>query len=453
MVRIAVPAGAGTATDLLHIDGGYHGRSAFYVATSEGCLLRYTAASPSEPFLVEKQWWPASQAIRRIAVLPPPEDGGEGNGGKGKEDRLPAADRLILATCDGPLLLLRTADGCATRLTCTADGKAVKMGPVTAIAAGADGAVYIGEESGDVHACTLVGGPAACAAERLEVGSTYDFHDDYVASLVAVPPKKVLIAASGDGKISVMDLKKQRLLAASANCDEDFNCLLLMPSAAWLVAGSSAGRLSLFRWNRWGAPASCLSSKHHANEGVNDIVLIDEQHSIVATVTDDGAIRLVGTAPLSAGTKIFNGRQALERAIYIPTAAAYGGGGGNVDGNGDLPAQGDDEPAQDDDKRVIGTLIVMGAHDIDINAIAVTSGMVREAAGRGNRRPAKERKAAAPLSVEKEDEDGPSDGPSDASAGSSSSADDSDDSDARQQPGKRPKAAAPPKDSFFSSLD
>ena len=72
-------------------------------------------------------------------------------------------------------------------------------------------------------------------------------HSDFIASLLFVPePAPSLVAASGDGCLSVFDLRKGRL-AALSDCQEDeLLSLALMKGGKKLLVGCQSGVVGLF---------------------------------------------------------------------------------------------------------------------------------------------------------------------------------------------------------------
>lgn len=173
--------------------------------------------------------------------------------------------------------------------------------------------LYLGMEDGDVHFGRLeIEGPS------LQILHTYNHHDDYISDLYMSSVKKIILIASGDGTMSVVDTKKRAIVASTKNFEEDVSALAYV-SGNKVILGTSMGSLKEFRWNYWGAPSGSVKAKIHGHASINKIVEVDNGSSVV-TAADDGCLRLCSLKPFGDQVQVIFERKGdpIQGLVSLP---------------------------------------------------------------------------------------------------------------------------------------
>lgn len=76
--------------------------------------------------------------------------------------------------------------------------------------------------------------------------------DDYITSMVTNDAKKNLVATSGDGYLTALNIGSRKLYVQSEPYDEELTCCGLFRNDSKLVVGTSKGRLYTYNWNEFG---------------------------------------------------------------------------------------------------------------------------------------------------------------------------------------------------------
>ena len=172
--------------------------------------------------------------------------------------------------------------------------------------------LYLGNESGDLFCCNL-----NLKKANLTVLQKFDHHDDFISSIVICHTKKTILVGSGDGRMSVVDMKKKKLIATTKNFDEDVTAVRLVEELGKIVLGTSGGALKVFDWNYWGAPCDSLKPNAHNRAGINAICVLTGGRII--TATDDGILRLISLVPkLDYPIKIGEFEDDIQSVIALP---------------------------------------------------------------------------------------------------------------------------------------
>jgi len=150
--------------------------------------------------------------------------------------------------------------------------------------------IYLGNEDGDLYCCKL-------DFERgsLTVLQKYDHHDDFASSIAICHAKKTILVGSGDGRMSVVDMKKKKVIATTKSFEEDVTVVRPVEELGKVVLGTSRGALKVFDWNYWGAPCDSLRPNAHARAGINAICVLAGGR--IVTAADDGVLRLINLVP------------------------------------------------------------------------------------------------------------------------------------------------------------
>ncbi|KAL5545989.1 hypothetical protein UlMin_005676 [Ulmus minor] len=123
---------------------------------------------------------------------------------------------------------------------------------------------------------------------------TYQAHEDYVSDMTFVPDAMKLLGTSGDGTLSVCNLRKEtKVQARSEFSEEELLSVVLVKNGRKVVCGSQNGTLLLYSW---GCFKDCSDRfVDLAPNSVDSILKLDEDRII--TGSENGLISLVGILP------------------------------------------------------------------------------------------------------------------------------------------------------------
>jgi len=123
------------------------------------------------------------------------------------------------------------------------------------------------------------------------VVATWNDNEDYISDMV-ICDDKFLLAPSGDGFLSVFNLRKRQLEARSDNTEEDLLSIAVIKDGKKAVVGTQTGVISIWDVGNWGY----FNDKFLGHpSSVDSMVVIDE--SSIATGSSDGLIRLCSIQP------------------------------------------------------------------------------------------------------------------------------------------------------------
>lgn len=282
MSVVSLDEEVGTPTDLVAGCGGEH----FFVSTSGGFVIKYTWVSGEAR--LEQQWRPVKRSIRKIAQV---------------------GDRLLAFDAKGKAVSINVENGTTQRLKCDTD-----LGIVSVLTAGvAESLVfYLGNDAGDVFCCEL-----GEDGTQINVSQTFDHHDDYIACIVHVAKKRSLLVGSGDGIMSVIDLKKGRLFATTNNLEQEVTAIICTANMKKVLLGTGSGSLRMVQWNFWGTFCDSLKSGVHQSGGVNNMVFVDDKRNLAVLATEEGTLYLLGVVPLRPGVKLLSVDDSFERVVVL----------------------------------------------------------------------------------------------------------------------------------------
>lgn len=122
------------------------------------------------------------------------------------------------------------------------------------------------------------------------------FHEnsDFIADMLYTEQRggHTLCAASGDGMLSVFDLRAGKLWARSDDQDDELLSLALLKGGNKLICGTESGTVGLFSWGDFGDTTDRLLGHP---QSVDCIAALGDDH--VLTGSSDGLVRLVGVHP------------------------------------------------------------------------------------------------------------------------------------------------------------
>ncbi|KAF8639205.1 hypothetical protein AX17_001691 [Amanita inopinata Kibby_2008] len=149
---------------------------------------------------------------------------------------------------------------------------------------------------------------------------TYNQHFDYITDFLWLDDKKQLVATSGDGTLSVMDIKSKKAepIAHSEDQEDELLSIVAIKSGTKAVVGTQLGVLSIFNRNKgWGdcvdrVPGHPLSIDALCNLP-RDIPDVDSGSTIL-TGSSDGYVRAVHLFPTELlGVVTDHGEWPVER--------------------------------------------------------------------------------------------------------------------------------------------
>lgn len=114
----------------------------------------------------------------------------------------------------------------------------------------------------------------------------YTEHDDFISDFDFDANSKTLVASSGQGTISIYDIRKSKMVAMSANQDDELLSICIVKDRRKVVVGSQEGVLNIYSWGDWG---DCTDRFIGHPNSIDTICKIDED--TVATGSSDGIIR------------------------------------------------------------------------------------------------------------------------------------------------------------------
>lgn len=114
----------------------------------------------------------------------------------------------------------------------------------------------------------------------------YSDHNDFISDFDYDADSKTLVASSGQGTISIYDIRKPNMLAMSENQDDELLSICIVKDRRKVVVGSQEGVLNIYSWGDWG---DCTDRFLGHPNSIDTICKIDED--TVATGSSDGIIR------------------------------------------------------------------------------------------------------------------------------------------------------------------
>ncbi|RDB23698.1 WD repeat-containing protein JIP5 [Hypsizygus marmoreus] len=174
-----------------------------------------------------------------------------------------------------------------------------------------------------------------------ECTRTYTQHFDYITDFLWLDDKKQLVATSGDGTLSVMDVrsKKPEPFAQSEDQEDELLSIVAIKGGTKVVVGTQIGILSIFnRSSGWGDCVDRVPGHPHSIDALcalpSSLPNVDTTSTIL-TGSSDGFVRAVQVLPTKLlGVVADHGDWPVERI-------AIGGGtsqltleGGGVDKTG-----------------------------------------------------------------------------------------------------------------------
>ncbi|KAJ4486864.1 WD40-repeat-containing domain protein [Lentinula lateritia] len=197
----------------------------------------------------------------------------------------------------------------------------------------------------------------------------YTHHFDYITDFLWLDDKKQLVTTSGDGTLSVIDVRARTSEPLAQSEDQEDELLSIVPikGATKVVVGTQLGILSVFnRSSGWGDCVDRIPGHPHSVDALCALPasLPNVDHtSTILTGSSDGFVRAVGVFPTKLqGVVADHGEWPVER-IAIGEGQFWVGSAGHDEllkltnlghfFNGKVPEDGIDERQDDEDTKGI----------------------------------------------------------------------------------------------------
>lgn len=117
-------------------------------------------------------------------------------------------------------------------------------------------------------------------------------NSDYISAIVADNKRHTLLATSGDGSLTVVDLRSRKFEQKSDCCESELTCLAIAKGGRKVICGDGDGVLGIYTWNLWGD----VTDRFVAHPlSVDSMTQLSE--SVVCTGCMDGKVRAIQIQP------------------------------------------------------------------------------------------------------------------------------------------------------------
>lgn len=123
--------------------------------------------------------------------------------------------------------------------------------------------------------------------------NSFDVHEDYISDMTFASDAMKLLATSGDGTLSVCNLRRNKVQAQSEFSEDELLSVVLMKNGRKVVCGSQTGIILLYSW---GCFKDCSDRfTDLSSNSIDTMLKLDEDRII--TGSENGIINLVGILP------------------------------------------------------------------------------------------------------------------------------------------------------------
>ncbi|KZV71584.1 WD40 repeat-like protein [Peniophora sp. CONT] len=171
--------------------------------------------------------------------------------------------------------------------------------------------------TGDDDGVIKLWDPRALSAESKPTRE-YTHHFDFVSDLLWLDDKKQLVATSGDGTLSVMDVRSKKTEPFAQSEDQEDELLSILPirGASKFVVGTQLGVLSIFsRHKGWGDCVDRIPGHPHSVDALCSLPSsYPSSSNTLLTGSSDGLLRVVELFPTKlVGVVADHGDWPIER--------------------------------------------------------------------------------------------------------------------------------------------
>lgn len=142
-----------------------------------------------------------------------------------------------------------------------------------------------GDDDGIVKVWDLRWGKRQCVA-------TFEEHADFISGFDYNPDMSLLFATSGDGSLSVYNVRTRKCVDISENKNYDFTAVCEMKNGEYIVTGTSEGTIAIFRFGIWANPVDAIKTTYGS---VECMCFLTED--MVAVGFADGRVRTYSISP------------------------------------------------------------------------------------------------------------------------------------------------------------
>ncbi|PVV01147.1 hypothetical protein BB560_004444 [Smittium megazygosporum] len=121
---------------------------------------------------------------------------------------------------------------------------------------------------------------------------SYNEHVDFISSFTFNEPKRHLFATSGDGCLSVYDVRKSKTIAVSENQDDELTSSVVIRNGSKLAVGTQSGTVGIFSYGLFSDVTDRILGNTSSIESMCKI-----SESRVVTAGDDGFLRVLDFFP------------------------------------------------------------------------------------------------------------------------------------------------------------
>jgi len=151
-----------------------------------------------------------------------------------------------------------------------------------------------------------------------DVVRTYTHHFDFISDFLWIEDKREVVATSGDGSLSVMDVRSTKTTPAAHSEDQEDELLSIVPirDGEKYVVGTQMGILSIFnRSSGWGDCVDRVPGHPHSVDALCTLPSsFSTSHSTILTGSSDGLLRVVQLFPTKlVGAIADHGEFPIER--------------------------------------------------------------------------------------------------------------------------------------------
>ncbi|KAH8954928.1 hypothetical protein BDL97_08G106900 [Sphagnum fallax] len=196
--------------------------------------------------------------------------------------------RAVRFTGDGRLLLTGSPD-CSIVATDVETGQAVARltgahgAAINRIINATDWSIASGDDEGTIKVWDT---------RQNVCCSSFKAHDDFVADMEFVPDSMQLLGASGDGTLSICNLRRNRVDGKSQFAEDELLSVVMCKDGRKVVCGSQDGVLLLYSW---GHMLDCSDRFIGHPNSVDALLKVDEDTLLTGSM--DGIIRVVTILP------------------------------------------------------------------------------------------------------------------------------------------------------------
>ncbi|XP_020106332.1 WD repeat-containing protein 55 [Ananas comosus] len=122
--------------------------------------------------------------------------------------------------------------------------------------------------------------------------NSFQANEDYISDMTFAADTTQLLATSGDGSLSVCNLRKSKVQSRSEFSEDELLSLVIVKNGRKVICGTQTGALLLYSWGHF---KDCSDRFLGHPMSVDTLLKLDED--TIISGSEDGVIRLVGILP------------------------------------------------------------------------------------------------------------------------------------------------------------